>query len=53
MAKKHLVEYTKVKSRNVYINIFFVKAYSQSAWDEIEPGRYEYPFALKVSRIFV
>lgn len=26
----------------------FFLAYSQCAWDEIEPGVHEYPFALKV-----
>lgn len=27
---------------------FFSLAYSQAGWDELEPGKYEFPFALKV-----
>jgi hypothetical protein len=25
--------------------------YSQCGWEEVEPGRHEYPFALKVNRV--
>jgi hypothetical protein len=29
-----------------------IKAYSQCGWEEVEPGHYEYPFALKVNPPF-
>ena len=29
------------------MSVFFL-AYSQAGWDELEPGKYEFPFALKV-----
>lgn len=30
--------------------IFYVKAYLLSSWELIEPGDYQYPFALKVNK---
>jgi hypothetical protein len=49
------VEKTRVNVNSIWTigstKLFvFVLAYSLAGWDELEPGKYEFPFALKVKR---
>lgn len=45
-------EATRKKKKMCSINTSYLHvcvAYSQCGWEDIEPGRHEYPFALKVN----